>query len=290
MKRLQFSLNSALAAVAMAAIDCMALRSIHGRPFPLTADIAIVVVSSLPMANLLTIGAFMLLRPSRNRRPFLLGFEFCGALALFAYAGLALWQPVWIISSFAAPIEEFIEEHIDFEMTQFAWTIAEELIFAVVAFLPQVTVALVGGCLMAWIGRNSPTTAPDIEPAGTPFLRWPQLTLLALVAAPVFIVESALRNRVDPEWRRLEAGIHAVLKTEGGSGFWATLPNQSSMILPEGAAVRIDDDSEPSSIQPTEPAGRGRLGDVRRVRVTLLDGAGGGSQETLPRCFLRPVR
>lgn len=289
MKRVQFSLNSALAAVAIAAIDCMALRSIHSRPFPLTADIAIVVVSSLPMANLLTIGAFMLLRPSRNRRPFLLGFEFCGALALFAYAGLALWQPVWIISSFAAPIEEFIEANIDFEMTQLAWTIVEELIFAVVAFLPQVTVALVGGCLTAWLRRSSPT-APNDEPAGKPLRLGPQLALLALAAAPVFIVESALRNRVDPEWRRLEAGTHAVLKTEGGSGFWADLPNQSSMILPEGAAVRIDDDSEPSSIQPTEPAGRGRLGDVRRVRVTLLDGAGGGSQETLPRCFLRPVR
>ncbi|HVX60049.1 MAG TPA: hypothetical protein VHC19_05605, partial [Pirellulales bacterium] len=81
MKRVRCSLNSVLAAVVLAAIDCMALRSLHSRPFPLTADIAIVVVSSLPMANLLTIGAFMLLRPSRHRRPFLLGFEFCGALA-----------------------------------------------------------------------------------------------------------------------------------------------------------------------------------------------------------------
>jgi hypothetical protein len=284
----RLSVNAILAAVAVIATDCMVVRSVRGRPQLLTRDFELIVAGSVPMATILAVGLVLLPRRVGRGRRFLLGFEIGGWLALMVYVGLAVARP-WIIGDFVDSAFDSLGERTGWDMTSTAWTTAEQVGFPILLLLPQLFVALVGGGLGALI-RGDSGTVPAVESPHRRLRLGSLLVLLGLVASPALIVEGWLRWRVDPRSSRLDVGSRAVLDVQGSSGFVGLLPNRPRFVLPNGSEVRVDGDGEPSSVGPIGPRGSGPLGDMRRVRVTLLDGAEAGSQVSLQRCLLRLIR
>jgi hypothetical protein len=82
-----------MAAIALVAIDCVAIRTpLLGR----TVTEAMLLLGGLPMANILAAGLLTLLRDRSWRRvyrPWLVGFEVVGWTALCLYASCAYYHP-----------------------------------------------------------------------------------------------------------------------------------------------------------------------------------------------------
>jgi hypothetical protein len=133
-----------MVAVGIAALDFGAIRtSLEFRS--MTNDL--LVLGALPMANLLAVGILIGLR-NPGSRPFLLGFEAFGAMALIIYVALASFYPAphGPIDSYLAllikPLVRFVGRDHPFVSIPVFYTS-----FVVVLGWPQVALAFIGGSL-----------------------------------------------------------------------------------------------------------------------------------------------
>jgi hypothetical protein len=78
----RFRIAWLMVAVAIVAINFAAIRAALG--LPAGPPVALLLVGALPMANVLLVG-ILVARQSPRRRPFLLGFEVFGAVAMALY-------------------------------------------------------------------------------------------------------------------------------------------------------------------------------------------------------------
>jgi hypothetical protein len=288
----RISVNSILAAVAVIAIDCMVVRSVRSRPRPQIGDLDLIILTSLPMANLLVVGITLLLQWRGRCGPFLPGFVAGGWTALIAYIGLTTLKPD-SIDGFLISVFDFLGEQTGCDMTSPAWATFEEVGAPALLGLPLVLVALAGGYLSQKFKRRSggaPVAGPPHQRLGLGSL----LVLLALIGVPALVIEGALRGAVDPKIARLAVGSEAVLSIEESTGWMVELPDKATFLVPNGSKVRVDDDGGPSIAEfannPIPPRGLWPVFDGRTVRVTLLEGERAGTKTWLYRCYLNPLR
>jgi hypothetical protein len=143
----RFRIAWLMVAVAIAAFDFAAIRALlphHGSALDDQRRMCLL-LGALPMANALAVG--MLIGQRRpGRRPFLMGFEVFGAMALAFFIVLATLFPrevVWpYITPFVLPIERFIGPGRPMVYIPLG-------AFVIVATLawPQVAFAMLGGFL-----------------------------------------------------------------------------------------------------------------------------------------------
>ena len=130
--------------IAVAAVDLAAIRAVFERPGPVGFLLA---TGALPMANLLGLG-LLVGGLHRRSRPFLLGFETLGALALVFY-----------VSAVLTPSDrESVPGRIVFGYLRLAWDLrvsgsAPSILRRLIAYLalaiwatwPQLAIAVAGG-------------------------------------------------------------------------------------------------------------------------------------------------
>jgi hypothetical protein len=140
----RFRIAWIMVAVAIAALDFAAIRA--------SLDIreaVLFVLGALPMANVLAVG-ILIARQRPGSRPFLLGFEAFGAmaLALFITAAVASlpFDEYMVIAYYLAPVLRLIQKSIRQDQPLVFVPI---VLFAYVVMLgwPQVVFALIGGLL-----------------------------------------------------------------------------------------------------------------------------------------------
>ena len=93
MRHFRFSISALMAVVLLIALDCMAFNTLLIRPLFQRHLSELFVVGALPMANILAVGLIRLFT-KRNRpgqtRPFLVGFDVFGGVALLLFLRLLL--------------------------------------------------------------------------------------------------------------------------------------------------------------------------------------------------------
>src|SRR3954454_21045183 len=73
-----------MAVVAIVALDCDTIMAIGRRTEAFTGFISLIAVACLPMLHVLAVGLGLMVRDRGRRRPFLVGFEVAGWLAIAA--------------------------------------------------------------------------------------------------------------------------------------------------------------------------------------------------------------
>ena len=143
----RFRIAWVMVAVAIAALDFAAIRALLARHANVLDDQRgiLLLLGALPMANVLAVG--MLIGQRRpGSRPFLLGFEVFGAMALAFFIALATCFSREVVvpyfAPFVAPVEWFIGPG-----RPYVYIPVGGLVVAVVLVGPQVVFALVGGVL-----------------------------------------------------------------------------------------------------------------------------------------------
>jgi hypothetical protein len=136
-----------MVAVALAAHDFGAIRALLPRHANVLDDQRgmCLLLGALPMANVLAVGMLIGQRRPASR-PFLLGFEAFGAMALVLFIGLATCFPREVMLPCLAPVLAPIERAIGHDRPLVLIPI---LCFVAMVLLgwPQVTFALAGGFL-----------------------------------------------------------------------------------------------------------------------------------------------
>jgi hypothetical protein len=139
----RFRIAWVMVAVAIAAFDFGAIRAMFGSPMGHS-----LLLGALPMANVLAVG-ILVGQQRPGSRPFLLGFEVFGAMALAFYVVAFAWffpESHKLVGSYLAPwlglMEEAIGRNRPFAFVPIAC-------FGIVVMLgwPQVAFALIGGSL-----------------------------------------------------------------------------------------------------------------------------------------------
>jgi hypothetical protein len=142
----RFRIVGLMVFIALAALNFAAIRAVSDiRSHTHNHGVAILALGALPMANVLTVGILIGQR-HRGNRPFLLGFEAFGAVALVLYLAL--------MGFFA---EESVVPYLYLVLTPLARTIGPHIpvryaITAVLLGLPQLAFALIGGVLSRQFG------------------------------------------------------------------------------------------------------------------------------------------
>jgi hypothetical protein len=137
----RFRIAWVMVAVAIAALDFGAIRMGLDRIFPSSELLA---MGALPMANVLAVGLLIGQR-RRGSRPFLLGFEAFGAMALALYVVLAGFSPIRVV--------DYLELLLDPIRTTIGLDRTVALIATIIPVsvamlgLPQLAFALIGGLL-----------------------------------------------------------------------------------------------------------------------------------------------
>jgi hypothetical protein len=148
MKAPRFRLAWIMLAVAIAALDFWAIQTVIGvRDDRIRYVIGtFLLVGGLPMANVLLVGMMIRQRQSESR-PFLLGFEVFGVIAMVTYVALAILPPApdgpltFYLSFLVRPIETTMGRDNPLFIPIICFV-------AVVMFsLPQLAFALLGGFL-----------------------------------------------------------------------------------------------------------------------------------------------
>jgi hypothetical protein len=139
----RFRITWVMVAVAIAALDLTAIRAMHDSE---TLVGEFLVVGALPMANILAVG-ILIARRRRGSRPFFLGFEEFGVIALALYVVSTISfrdrvvEPYLNLFQFLDPILEGIGG------TPVVSVPIRIFIFSVILVLPQLAFALIGGFL-----------------------------------------------------------------------------------------------------------------------------------------------
>jgi hypothetical protein len=140
----RFRIAWVMVAIAIAALDFAVIRACFDIP-----EVSLLVLGALPMANVLAVG--MVIGQKRpESRPFLLGFEAFGAMALVLFVAVAVaslfLDNYRLITSYLTPVIESIEKSIGPNRPFVFIPIG---LFAMVVMLgwPQLVFALIGGSL-----------------------------------------------------------------------------------------------------------------------------------------------
>jgi hypothetical protein len=277
----QFSITSALAIVFIVAVDCAAIRSVRTRPDGLVGLAEIILFGTLPMANLLATTITARVQRRGMTFSFLVGFTLVGLSAIGAtilgmkpgliqleqvlmWSGAARWLPA---SPDRARLVAF-------------------LAIPILLFVFQVLVALAGGWLSSRLlrlgGIVSDAESPPRRLAGAALF-----SFVILAAVPAIAVEGILRWKIDPMTARSPVGTVSVVDVEVMRGWHVTLEDGSTVLVPNGTRVRIDDDSQPSEFAGIRTPQGEKFGDHRSVQVTLLSGERTGASTWVPRQILR---
>jgi hypothetical protein len=140
MKPPRFRIAWVMVAVAIAALDFGAIRAVLSYP-----EVGLVGLGALPMANVLVIGnLFGQHRP--GSRPFLLGFEAFGVMALILFFGLAICFPREVVMPYLEPFLSRIAT-ITGQGRPFVLIPIECFVAVVLLGWPQLAFALLGGFL-----------------------------------------------------------------------------------------------------------------------------------------------
>ena len=142
MKAPRFRIAWVMVAVAIFAIDFTVMRALLDPPSRLREEL---LFGALPMANVLGVGLLVAQQRQRSR-PFLLGFELFGVIALAGYIALALLFP-----GLSGPIRRYVAIVLDpiIAPMGLSRTLSQTLtIWLVVLFMlgwPQLAFAVLGG-------------------------------------------------------------------------------------------------------------------------------------------------
>ena len=142
MKVPRFRIASIMVVIGIVALNLVVIRALLGFRFLLGE---LLMLSALPMANVLAVG-LLIGKRRRGNRPFLLGFVPFGAMALAIYVAVATSVPREIVVSSLAPVSDYLVRTIGAHRPLLfirALTFASLLILV----LPQVVFALIGGFL-----------------------------------------------------------------------------------------------------------------------------------------------
>jgi hypothetical protein len=137
----RFGIAWLMVLVALVALNFAAIRAVSDiRTHTNNHGIAILALGAIPMANVLTVG-ILIVQHRRGNRPFLVGFEVCGAAALVLYLAL--------VGFFA---EESVMPYLYLVLKPLVRSIGLHIpvfyaITAVMLGFPQVVFALIGGFL-----------------------------------------------------------------------------------------------------------------------------------------------
>jgi hypothetical protein len=138
----RFRIAWAMVAVAIAALDFTAIRTVLDSKSPLGG---VSLLGALPMANVLVVG-LVIAQQRPKTRLFLVGFELFGAIALASYIALALLFPGGPIRPYVSivldPILATMGPAPPFTRFPIIWCVV-----AVMLAWPQVAFALLGGFL-----------------------------------------------------------------------------------------------------------------------------------------------
>jgi hypothetical protein len=141
MKMPRFRIAWVMVFVAVAALNLTVFRAAEDLPFNTSA----LLVGAMPMASVLAIGLIFGYR-WHGSRPFLLGFESFGLMALAFFVVLAVWfyhETVGpYVSLFIEPLAKIIGRDRDIFFISVAYPVA-----VVALGLPQMAFALMGGFL-----------------------------------------------------------------------------------------------------------------------------------------------
>ena len=133
-----------MVAVAIAALDFAAIRAFLDIP-----EVFFLVLGAVPMANVLAVG-ILVGQQRPGSRPFLLGFEAFGAMALALFVAVALATSFLdkdeLIISYLAPVIEPMEKFLPPNRPFVSLPIAC-FAYGVMLGWPQVVFALIGGSL-----------------------------------------------------------------------------------------------------------------------------------------------
>jgi hypothetical protein len=138
-----------MVAVAIIAVDFGAIRAATGAGTWLA--VGLLLVGALPMANVLVVG-MLIARQRLRSRPFLLGFEGFGAIALALYIYLATSSPLSPLSA-EGPIESYLRLAFDplnaviRPYGPFVRSAIQLLVGVLMLIGPQLVFALIGGFL-----------------------------------------------------------------------------------------------------------------------------------------------
>jgi hypothetical protein len=144
--------------VAVVAIDLGAVRGVFAKSDINTNFIAMFILGTVPMANVLLAG---LLAGHQRRRypPFLRGFEASGATALVIYVA-AIWRSSWTIERvFLRPLLQPLHDYLLSRPNTTPWEIIIGFIVilisgAAILALPQLAFASIGGFIFHKIGAQ----------------------------------------------------------------------------------------------------------------------------------------
>src|SRR3954454_2036881 len=104
----RFRIAGVMVAIAIAALDFAAIRAFLDIP-----DVFLLVLGAVPMANVLAVG-ILIGQQRPGSRPFLLGFEAFGAMALVLFVAVALASFFLdnneLITSYLAPVFQSMEK------------------------------------------------------------------------------------------------------------------------------------------------------------------------------------
>ncbi|MFO0957202.1 MAG: hypothetical protein U0800_07005 [Isosphaeraceae bacterium] len=267
--KLRFSVFSGMAVAILVAFDAAAIRSLGSRPEFLIQDMRWLLLTTLPMVNVLAVVAFA------GKTPRDLGFLVAG------------WAAVVAIGFTNRPVLDAL----DYGLVLLGvdpWLVRYPFLEAVLVYAMVPALFLAMALLAATLGG---LTARKLWGTGErPRTRYASLAALAAIAVlPLVVVEVTLGLTVDPLLARLGAGSRAVVDFDGVPGSSVRPPAGSPLLDLAGATVRIEsDDSDyvPEMVV-SSATQKVVLRDRRTIRVSLADG---GEPVSLPHCTLRPIR
>ena len=281
----RISVGALMAILYVAAIDCVVVRSFVVRPDATwVGEVAAILFSTLPMANLLALGAASLVGSPARRTSWRWGF--------LAGAGLG----VLAMAIVTVPILEVVEDALVRNSLE-AWidssTIAQVSVsglFAALPFLFQLGAGLVGAKIARVITERRRSEPSQTSTTGRRRLA-SLITLVILAGLPAVVVEAYFRLDVDPGIVRFARGEEAVVDLETEQALPRQIPPGSPLLQLAGRKVRVNLDSEPFAYEAFKRVPEGVYArDCRAIRVTVLDGPKAGEPTSLPHYLLRPLR
>jgi hypothetical protein len=283
----RISVGALMTGLVVVAIDCVVYRSIRSRPEFLSGSLTLVVMATLPMANILSFVFAALIRGRAEARACRVGFVAGAGLAMVAtivWLMPALGGVEWLLTS--TGLGRWLEASPTRLMAAY---------YGIVVGLPllfQALAGLVGGWAGRWIGARR-VHEPVVEATRPGRSRVASLGALVILAAvPALAVEGYMCRRVDPHLARLAVGTEAVVDLKNPAVGPLMVPKGSPIRRLAGTKVRVVADGEPYQVERVASSAHDKeyVRDHRPIRVTILDGPRAGEAITLTHCLIRAIR
>ncbi|MDR3621417.1 MAG: hypothetical protein P4L85_18855 [Paludisphaera borealis] len=272
------SVNAVMVLVFAIAVDSMVFRSIRARPWAHLRTFGVILLGTLPMANLLAVDLMSVVRRRGVARPFRLGFVLGGTIAgVVAIAALSLFLgSSWTNPHLFSLWRSLTRERVSPPNLLLIFLAFQSLVAAVAGFLGRKLLAT-----KKMVAEDGPSRKAQLGGL---------LTMLALIAIPAILTETILRWRVDPMNVRYGAGTEAALDVRVYDAWTVTLRDDSRARIPNGTRIRVEEDNQPPSFGGMTSPKAAQFGDSRNVRVILLQGEWAGESTSVPRYLLRSIR